>query len=194
MKRIHPIKIDDAKYYEAVWGNEINVRPYYDAVRQRALARDVREGMRVLDVGAGVFGTCQYIAEHLRIAADLWAVDQSYTARDIVQRIAPSVHYVVADFMRAMPFSDQEFDVVVAGEVIEHMEDPAAFARELCRVGRRVALSTVDTGCANAIKHGEYPEHLHEFDKSDLVGFFAPFGKTEYTIVGDYHFVYCRCG
>jgi cyclopropane fatty-acyl-phospholipid synthase-like methyltransferase len=45
----------------------------------------VTEGMKVLDVGAGVFGTAQYIAENdMKEGLELTALDQSYTAKEIV--------------------------------------------------------------------------------------------------------------
>ena len=192
MKRLHPVKIDDAKYYEKIWSEETNLRPYYDAVRMRALARDVADGMKVLDVGAGVFGTCQYISEETTIKAELHCIDQSYTAKEIVEARCPLIHYLVHS-VEELPYDDKAFDVVIAGEIIEHMEDPRAFVNELCRVGKNIALSTVDTRSENAIKHGDYPEHPWEFEPEDLVEFFKPYGDVEYTTVGDYHFIYCRC-
>lgn len=196
MKRLHPVKIDDAKYYENIWGVEKNLRPFFDEVRMQALIRDVKDGDRVLDVGAGVFGSCEYIARHTKIKADLWCVDQSHTAKEIIEKECPEINFVIATFeppATQIPFKDKEFDVVTAGEIIEHMEDPEAFAAELCRIGKNIALSTVDTRCENAIKHGDYPEHLWEFDPEDLIKFFEPYGDVEYTTVGDYHFIYCRC-
>lgn len=193
MKRLHKEKIDDAKYYEKIWGEEYNSRPYYDAVRMRALARDVKHGDRVLDVGAGVFGTAQFLAEnHPEIICGLVALDQSHTAKEIVDKLGLPINYVLGDVAK-LPFGDDSFDVVIAGEIIEHMEDPAAFAKELCRVGKRVALSTVDTKSENAVKHGDYPEHIWEFEKEDLIKFFKPYGTVEYETVGDYHVIYCRC-
>ena len=192
MKRLHQNKIDDAKYYEKIWGEKYNQRPYHDAVRMRALARDVKDGMKVLDVGAGVFGTCQYIAEETKLDCDLHCIDQSWTAKDIVKARCPQISFAIGD-VTELPFVDKEFDVVIAGEIIEHMENPEEFAKELCRVGKVVALSTVNTKSENAIKHGDYPEHIWEFEPEDLVEFFKPYGETEYTTVGDYHFIYCRC-
>lgn len=192
MKRLHEKKIDDAKYYEKIWGEEYNSRPYYDAVRMRALISPVVGGDKVLDVGAGVFGAVQYIAEETQLKVELHAVDQSYTARDIVLSRAPQINYKLSDVVD-LPYEDDVFDVVIAGEIIEHIEDPAAFCQELLRVtkpGGYVTLSTVDTHCENAKLHGDYPEHIWEFEPKDLQGFFGP-GAT-YSTVGDYHFIVCQ--
>lgn len=195
MKRLHEKKIDDAKYYDTlIWAEEANKRPYYDAVRQRALLKYVKEGDVVADVGAGVFGACQYLAEETEVKAELWCFDQSKVAKELVTKKNPQINFVVGQVER-LQAADDAFDVVIAGEIIEHMEDPAAFCKELARICKPngyIALSTVDTNCENAVKHGEYIEHLWEFTPEDLISFFKPYGNTQYRVVGDYHFIYCR--
>jgi SAM-dependent methyltransferase len=54
------------------------------------------------------------------------------------------VRLVVADGRR-LPFADGEFDVAVSNAVVEHVggaDDQRAFVHELCRVGRRIFVST----------------------------------------------------
>lgn len=193
MKRLHDKKIDDAKYYEKIWAEEYNTRPYFDTVRMEALVRPVKNGDRVLDVGAGVFGAVQYLAEHRPQAnLHLVALDQSHTAQQIVLQRHPEISYLLGD-VEHLPFADESFDVVIAGEIIEHMEDPQILVDELkrvCKLTGTVILSTVDTTCDDAIAHGEYPEHVWEFDPEDLTGFFGP--EASYYLVGDYHFVEWR--
>lgn len=194
MKRIHEYKIDDAKYYESIWGEEHNKRPYYDNVRMRGLIRYVKDGDSVIDVGAGVYGACQFIAETTTLNCSLTAFDQSQTAKYIVNKITPSVDYIIGECEGVLPFADSSFDKVIAGEIIEHMEYPETFAKEItriCKPGGRVSLSTVDTKCENAILHGDYPEHLWEFEPLDLIGFFQN-GIVNYQIIGDYHFIYFK--
>jgi hypothetical protein len=56
----------------------------------------------------------------------------------------PGVRLVIADG-RSLPFADGEFDVAVSNAVVEHVggeDDQRALVRELCRVGRRVFVST----------------------------------------------------
>jgi len=137
MKRLHKKKIDDAKYYEKIWGEKYNKRPYYDAVRMRALIADVKDGDKVLDIGAGVFGSCQYIAEHTDLKCELYAYDQSYTAKEIVNKITPQINYIIGEYEGKLPFEDNEFDVVIAGEIIEHCENPDKFIEELKRIGKK---------------------------------------------------------
>jgi hypothetical protein len=40
----------------------------------------------------------------------------------------------------ALPFRDRQFENVLCSHTIEHVQDPEAFYRELCRVSRRVTL------------------------------------------------------
>lgn len=196
MKQLRDYPIDDAKYYERIWNAELAAGHWhFDAVRHRALAKYVKPGHKVIDIGAGVWGTAQYIGTELKTpGVTLVAYDQSYTARDIVAQMCPQIVYVLGQ-LPSMPFGDGEFDIVTAGEIIEHMTDPAALAAEMariCRTGGWITLSTVDTTCENAIKHGPYEEHMHSFDMQDLVDFFSPFGDTKYSLVGDYQFIECQ--
>lgn len=195
MKRLAPVKIDDAKYYERIWQDEIvSGRGHFDRVRQEFLASKVKRGMKVVDLGAGVYGTGQYIA--MSAAYENCIVvcyDQSYTAREIVLKQTPHVLYLLGDLPQTY-FGDQEFDCVIIGEVIEHMDDPAALVAEMariCRKGGWMTMTTVDTSCEQAIAHGPYPEHLWEFDRQELIDLFSIHGKVEYRLVGNYHGILC---
>ena len=198
MKQLRDYPIDDAKYYERIWNAELAAGHWhFDVVRHRALAKHVKPGHKVIDIGAGVWGTAQYIGTELKTPnVTLVAYDQSYTARDIVAEMCPQIVYVLG-LLPKMPFGDGEFDIVTAGEIIEHMAEPAALAAEMariCRPGGWITLSTVDTTCANAIKHGPYPEHTWDFEAIDLALMFAQYGETKHSYVGDYHFIECKRG
>lgn len=196
MKRLRETPIDDAKYYETVWNAEsLTGHWHFDAVRHRALARKVKTGDKVLDVGAGVWGTGQYIVNVLQIPkTSVVAYDQSYTAREWMEQMCPEMIFILGQ-LPYMPFGPKEFDCVIAGEIIEHMLEPKELAAELCRIcrpGGWVTVSTVNTKSANAIRHGPYPEHMWEFTSGELIDMFSPFGKTGYEMVGDYHCIFCN--
>lgn len=198
MRRIHERDLNTPEYYEQIWAVENNLRPFYDTVRQKALAEKIKKNDYVIDVGCGVFGTCQFVAEHAGeypSGLRLFCVDHSEKAKQIVTGKHPEIIFTKMDCKKLDGLKTGQYDVVISGEVIEHMEDTSMFASELCRIckpGGWIVISTVDTNCPDAIAHGDYPEHLWEFTPDDLIGMFSGFGETEYRVVGDYHFIYCR--
>ena len=103
----------------------------------------------LLDVGAGD-GT---LAGRLRHEGfDVRAVD--LTAKDFKQN---DIDITVADLNRGIPFSDAEFAVVIATEVIEHLENPWFFIRELYRITRPGGVVVVSTpNLANVFTRGWY--------------------------------------
>jgi SAM-dependent methyltransferase len=68
-----------------------------------------------------------------------------------------------------LPFRDETFDLVFAGEVLEHLNAPAKALNEWSRVlrtGGRLCLSTPN-GRLVKLK-GNHPEHKHLFTAKDL--------------------------
>lgn len=190
VKRLAEQNINTPEWFNHVWRLE-NVHRY-DAVRMRAFLQDLKPYHRVLDVGAGWWGVAQYAVAG-GYPGHYTALDFSTEARRRTLEITSSLDYRIGDAL-AMPFADATFDRVCCGELIEHMEEPAALVAELVRVsapGGKVIIGTLNDKCDAAIAHGEYPEHLWSFTPDDLVGFLAPYGSTTYWEVGHYHFVAC---
>lgn len=189
MKRLALENVNTPSYFDKIWDPNINTRQFYDAVRMRALASKIRCGDTVIDIGAGVYGTVQYCVEHIK-NLEIFPVcyDQSPMARDLVVKQFPGILYFLGSLPETYLPSDS-FDTVIAGEIIEHMEEPEMLARELariCRPGGWISLSTVDTESENAKKHGPYPEHLFSFTEQDLIKMFRPYGSVKFETVGDY--------
>jgi SAM-dependent methyltransferase len=121
----------------------------------------------LLDVGAGD-GT---LAGRLRHDGfDVSAVD--LIAKDFKQ---DRIDITAADLNRGIPFSDGQFAVVVATEIIEHLENPWFFVRELYRItqpGGVVVISTPNLG--NVFTRGWYA----------LTGRLFNFGDASYRDIG----------
>ena len=93
-------------------------------------------GLSALDLGAG----------RGELSARLAALGYDVTA---VERYVPQfeakVPLVDADLNQTFPFEDATFDVAMAVEILEHLENPRSFLRELARVlkpGGRAIVST----------------------------------------------------
>jgi SAM-dependent methyltransferase len=88
-------------------------------------------GRRVLDIGCRTGALTQYYAD----GNDVVGVDVD---SDALARASErlGIETVWADAEAGLPFEDASFDVAVAGEVLEHLADPAAVVAEIRRVLR----------------------------------------------------------
>jgi hypothetical protein len=69
----------------------------------------------------------------------------------------------------------KSFDVVTAIDVIEHVEDPAAFVLELKRIARQGIFVTTPNW---TISRCTWPYHLREYTPRELVAELAPAGEV----------------
>lgn len=102
---------------------------YFDWHREPGYVGDVTRHFpstaRVLDVGAGT----GWLAAHV---PDYTGVEVSPEAVQEAQQAGRNV--MLGDLRDGLPFPDASFDGVIAKDVLEHVEDPAAVVREVRRV------------------------------------------------------------
>jgi 2-polyprenyl-6-hydroxyphenyl methylase/3-demethylubiquinone-9 3-methyltransferase len=134
-------------YHEALWqqvpeGSE----PSDFALRRQFLLERVRAGERVLDVGCG---EGHFAAELVRAGAHVVGIDVAEEPLRRARGRHPELDLRLVAAEGPWELADATFDVVWAGEVIEHVADTAAWLSEVRRVlrsGGRLLVSTPANG------------------------------------------------
>jgi SAM-dependent methyltransferase len=137
-------------------------------------------GLRVLDLGCRTGALTQHYAEgNSVVGVD---VDRDALAR-AVERLG--IETIWADVEDELPVADESFDVVVAGELLEHLADPAAAvakARRALKPGGRFVGSVPNAFRLKSrlrFAAGRHPEsdptHLQLFTPAALQALLADF-------------------
>lgn len=161
-----------------------------DAIYNMALRNlpDVGAGQKLLEFGSGTGNFIQLLLSR-NCPAHL-------TGTDIMPRpcdLPESVKWVETDLNLPVPLENSSFDIVIALEVIEHLENPRAILREITRVmapggclilttpnqeSLRSLLALVFKGHFVAFTGNNYPAHITALLMQDLKRVLTESGLT----------------
>ncbi len=134
-----------------------------------------RPGLRALNVGAGQGSfSCLLSARGFAVTS----AEASSAAVDVLRRRAPG-EVVEAD-AASLPFADETFDLLVLGEVLEHLEDDAIALREARRVLRSGGLvaASVPRNPAWFSSSDRWAGHVRRYTREALLEAFRDAGLT----------------
>lgn len=148
----------------------------------------VGHGKRVLDLGCRSGALTRHFLEGNEVVG--LDVDRAALAK----AAALGIETVVANVEEPLPFSDASFDVVVAGELLEHLRFPDEVVAEARRVLRPSGVLVGSVPNAFNVQNrlrflrGLPPErdrtHLHMFRPGDLRELLGRFEQLRFTFVG----------
>lgn len=147
---------------------EARGRIAYEHLHRYALCRDHVAGQRVLDVACGAGYGTNLLAQVAAKATGL-DIDPAAIRRAAKKYQAENLTFLAGDCCE-MPFEAGSFDVVVANEVIEHIEEQDRFIEEAKRVlvpGGTLLVSTPNRPVYNRYKTPN-PFHVSEMDVAEF--------------------------
>lgn len=101
------------------------------------------KGLRILDIGCGGGLLCEPLA---RLGAHVMGIDLSKeaieTAREHANKSGLSIDYKEGDLAS---MEESVFDVVIASEVIEHVNDPKVFVQQMARSLKKSGCAVITT-------------------------------------------------
>jgi 2-polyprenyl-3-methyl-5-hydroxy-6-metoxy-1,4-benzoquinol methylase len=171
--------INTPEYWDKVWEHDTVNRDYrelFNLILERIPLR-----AKVLDAGCGVGNLARLMRE--RRNARVTCLDFSSWACEQLER--EGFETVVSALPR-IPMPDDSFDVVVATEVLEHLDEPEETIRQMVRVVRDRGIVICSVPNDTMHPHEEL-EHQHVFDKERLQKLLSQFTHEAKIISGPLH-------
>lgn len=173
MKRLGRPQLNSREYWEQRYTTEHQDmwRIWTTGDLIQHLSWHIPNDSSVLDVGGG----CGIVAH--RLQQEGFRFDLKITGLDFALaalRNAPQQCYrarVAANLNYYLPFKDKSFDVCMATEVMEHMDQPITVIGEMARVARKmVIISVPDRNIIDSC------EHIWSINREDLVTVLGHYG------------------
>lgn len=190
-------------YHESLWeGVPEGLAPVDWRVREAFLlewvaaeSERVERQLRVLDVGCG---EGHFAAALVRYGAEVVAIDVAEQPLRRARKRHTAIDVRLVEPEAPLPLEDASFDVVWAGETIEHVADSSRWLSEVRRVlrsGGLVLLSTPDHGPLSRLRLGlsrkafeahfdPRSDHLRFYTRRVLADLLADFGFDDVTVAG----------
>jgi 2-polyprenyl-3-methyl-5-hydroxy-6-metoxy-1,4-benzoquinol methylase len=145
----------------------------------KALLGVMVDAERILDAGCGEgFGALNILSEHPQ--ANIYGADLSAQAVKQAKQIVPQMPTAVADVTK-LPFPENQFDMVVSLEVLEHLPQPELAVEMYKRLTRRYLLLSVPNEPvfrtlrmlegSDILRWGDHPEHIMHWNFISFANF-----------------------
>jgi ubiquinone/menaquinone biosynthesis C-methylase UbiE len=173
-------------YFEELWERlPDELAPPDFELRRAFLLAETRPGDRALDLGAGAGDFTELLA---RVTKSVVGAEVAEAAIARATKRHPDLDFRLVPTDGPLPFADNQFELVWASEVIEHVADTARWLSEVRRVlapAGRLLLTTPSHTRLKLLLGGverfsePLGDHLHLYTRRSLSGLLADFGFCE---------------
>jgi len=184
MKRINEQDVNTSERYDKCHNENmrekvIDVSSKKEEIAKReALYDKVKYGMKVVELGCGNSDLLSNVKDKYP-DCEVYGLDFSKEVIKEMKKQFPDIDYKVGNALKT-PYSDNYFDVVMAGELIEHIENPDDLVKEMSRICKKGGTISVSTPFRETTWRYKPPkEHIWEFDRQDMIDIFTKYGKPE---------------
>ena len=153
------------------WTPDVQVA--YEHYHRYLWAAPLAAGRRVLDLGSGEGYGSAILAGYGAEAVTGVDVDERSVEHARLNYRAPNLSFATGSALDLEGFGPSSFDMVVAFEVIEHVDDPAALLDRVAEVldpAGLLVLSTPDRHVYAEARERDNPFHRHELTEPELRG------------------------
>lgn len=184
MKKTGNPQINTKVYWNHIYTSEAKTQDYWaDTHRFSQALKHVKDGDKFIDMGCGV-GVLGRRVKEKRKGCEVWGVDISDLIIEANIKDDPDIWYFQGEVGYCDFLPDNYFDVIFAGEIIEHMNEPAEAFQEARRILKKNGKLIVTTPIDN---HVDSPEHVWYFNQDDVEDLFMSngFKKVKFEKLGD---------
>lgn len=158
-------QINSRVYWNYIYNTPAKEEAYWSSNgRFPAVVHEVKDGDKFIDFGCGVGIPGKTILE-TRKDCEVWGTDISDDVIENNKKRDPDIKY----FQGYVGYQDflpnDYFDVVFAGEIIEHLDEPIKLFEEAYRVLKKGGKLIISTPREEAVSS---PEHVWEFTEQDV--------------------------
>src|SRR5690606_18873619 len=129
-----PIKASEADWYNEFYRSIMTELPPWYRALIPDLMGELTPATKLVELGCGQGHVLRLLAKEGKLSeTNIWGVDQSQTAVDLVKQHLPSARLEAGDIYD-LKLPKQHFDVCLLMETIEHLEQPAPALRNVFNV------------------------------------------------------------
>jgi ubiquinone/menaquinone biosynthesis C-methylase UbiE len=143
------------------------------------------KGKKVLEIGAGTLHLSEYLASK---GASVTALDMSeelkQSHKGLPVTLRDSITCIEADFLKH-DFKSKNFDVIIAMEVLEHVEEEKLFLEKVKKLlkDKGIIIISVPAHMSMWSKHDEAVGHLRRYDSEDFKRVAGVLGVKNYQLL-----------